>query len=653
MSTIGIKLADGSFYPILEEGKPSSKTLDITPANDNQTTVLVDLYRSDNSKMENAEYVDTLRIEVAPHRAAEKALSFTVSLDENNRISAKLHDPESGGTSNTTFESRTPIERMTQKDDADTLTVSAQNENNTNDTLKGLALLDDGIVQKGIDGTQDEHIQDANEDSPSEAMAVAAAASGAALESAAALDSAIADAKDDEPVALDAYESSDYGESFKSGDYTLEENSENAIDFDDMVMATEADGNESNTGYEAGTDSSQAKALDISSDIDLSDLDLPDIETSAPIDGADALVDNTDTIADDADVHIDDAGAPIDSKDAPTGSADAANASIDGNDSAKPSDFEMDNGAPKNSLPELDDLDFDLPDMPSHGGKSSENNTSLDDLDFDLPDFGPSDFTANDKTDDSDVSSMENLSLDDLLDDESSAAPSVYNEDADGKDGDAKDEDEEDGKKRRSVAIPMIICAACAVICLLATGLGAFIFLKGQWKDIGFTKASQASESTGEVVSEDSATDVAGGGEQNRDAGTENKAGAASKVTVKSAAKDSGNAAQGNAEGNEANELKEVPPLANANAQGNKAAPEKAAEDAIVVASVPVKEVVPVSTASKKPDIKHTVQWGDTLWDISQSYYKTPWRYKYIARYNNIKDPDYILSGTVILIPAQ
>ena len=43
MKTIGIKLADGSFYPVLEDNKPSEKQLELTTAHNNQTKVMVDL----------------------------------------------------------------------------------------------------------------------------------------------------------------------------------------------------------------------------------------------------------------------------------------------------------------------------------------------------------------------------------------------------------------------------------------------------------------------------------------------------------------------------------------------------------------------------------------------------------------------------------
>ena len=61
MRTIGIKLADGSFYPVLEEFSNSEKQLDLTTAHNNQTKIMVDLYRSKSCSMEDAEYVDSIQ----------------------------------------------------------------------------------------------------------------------------------------------------------------------------------------------------------------------------------------------------------------------------------------------------------------------------------------------------------------------------------------------------------------------------------------------------------------------------------------------------------------------------------------------------------------------------------------------------------------
>ena len=98
---IGIKLADGSFYPVMEEGKPFSKKLELTTVRDDQTTVHLDLYRSATGSMEDAEYVDTLVVEnLVPHPKQEHSLNLNINLDENNMLSAEIDDPETGTTTN-------------------------------------------------------------------------------------------------------------------------------------------------------------------------------------------------------------------------------------------------------------------------------------------------------------------------------------------------------------------------------------------------------------------------------------------------------------------------------------------------------------------------------------------------------------------------
>ena len=116
MRTIGIKLADGSFYPVLEEFSNSEKQLDLTTAHNNQTKIMVDLYRSKSCSMEDAEYVDSLQIEnLVAHPNGEPDISFTVAIDENNKLSAKIKDCETGNQSKTTITlvSRTIEERLT------------------------------------------------------------------------------------------------------------------------------------------------------------------------------------------------------------------------------------------------------------------------------------------------------------------------------------------------------------------------------------------------------------------------------------------------------------------------------------------------------------------------------------------------------------
>lgn len=51
--------------------------------------------------------------------------------------------------------------------------------------------------------------------------------------------------------------------------------------------------------------------------------------------------------------------------------------------------------------------------------------------------------------------------------------------------------------------------------------------------------------------------------------------------------------------------------------------------------------------------VRYKIKWGDTLWDLSETYYKNPWLYKKIARHNKIKNPNLIISGTYIEIPPK
>ena len=91
MKSIGIKLADGTFYPLLEEGNPEKRTLDLTTVMDNQTKVQVEVYRTETGTMEGAEYVDTLEIKnLKPHQNGEPTLMLSIDVDEDNKLSAEI-----------------------------------------------------------------------------------------------------------------------------------------------------------------------------------------------------------------------------------------------------------------------------------------------------------------------------------------------------------------------------------------------------------------------------------------------------------------------------------------------------------------------------------------------------------------------------------
>ena len=80
-----------------------------------------------------------------------------------------------------------------------------------------------------------------------------------------------------------------------------------------------------------------------------------------------------------------------------------------------------------------------------------------------------------------------------------------------------------------------------------------------------------------------------------------------------------------------------------------------AREDEIIIVETPVVE--PVNKNSEKSTntevISYKIKWGDTLWDISKTYYKTPWQYQFLADYNNIQNPDLIIAGKNLDIPPK
>jgi hypothetical protein len=51
--------------------------------------------------------------------------------------------------------------------------------------------------------------------------------------------------------------------------------------------------------------------------------------------------------------------------------------------------------------------------------------------------------------------------------------------------------------------------------------------------------------------------------------------------------------------------------------------------------------------------VAYRIRWGDTLWDIAEAFYRDPWLYPRIARFNGIRNPDRIISGTTIRVPPK
>ncbi|MBN1838403.1 MAG: LysM peptidoglycan-binding domain-containing protein [Spirochaetales bacterium] len=98
MNQIGLKLADGSFYPVIDGGVAGRKRLILTTVRDNQDAVQIDLYRGEGGELDSAGYLGTLSIEeiqAAPKNDPE--IELILGLDEEGTLSASAADLMGGG----------------------------------------------------------------------------------------------------------------------------------------------------------------------------------------------------------------------------------------------------------------------------------------------------------------------------------------------------------------------------------------------------------------------------------------------------------------------------------------------------------------------------------------------------------------------------
>lgn len=542
MKTIGIKLADGSFYPVLDEGKPSQKSLDLTTAHNNQTKIMVDLYRSANCTMDDAEYVDSLQIEnLIEHPNGEPDITFQVSIDENNELSAKIVDKETGEQSKTTITlvSRTMEERLHTDD------------YNISDTIVG-----DSEVK-----------QDSDENTDDNKVAKAAAIGGMGLLAAA---SAIREKEKN-------------NQDFSEDDFTLGEpdaNKEEPLTTEEMDFAPIPDFEEDKTEIEEPTVEENTSEDSLSSG-----------------NSDDTVVQN--------DFNLDDNLGSDDFKLPEDDSADETLSSGNSDDTVVQDDFNLDDNNEEDPLSDessLTDFDFNLPndDFGKESGESDESaETQIDDS-FDLPDF--SENSENEET---------QINKDDLFKDTDDTATTPMGNglsftglyDTETELGEPGKHSEDEAEKKTKV--PVIICITCAIICIIATLLVLFIIPSK------YNLINKKNTKTEEVITPP-----------------------VEEVKVPEEIQIP-----------EETIVEEIP----------ESVPQAKEDEIIVIEEAEeVEPLPPPVKEEKKPEsIKYKIKWGDTLWDICDTYYKNPWKYKYLARWNGITNPDHIISGTYIIIPAE
>ena len=245
----------------------------------------------------------------------------------------------------------------------------------------------------------------------------------------------------------------------------------------------------------------------------------------------------------------------------------------------------------------LDMPDFDVPafEDSTSAASSSSDELKFDDNEFDLPNFDDGSSSSSSSDDFGD-------SFTDTFDDSSSSAAS-----ADASSsldfGGLYDEDDE-GEKEKKGRLPVLICLICAVICVIAVLLMLFVIPS----KFNVIKSNSSQSEAAQARSEPLPPPV-----------------------------------------------KKEEPLPPPPPEPELPAPAAKVDEIVVVeeAENVVPDLPKVEEKRAPKVITYKIKWGDTLWDIADAYYKNPWRYPKIAKYNGIKNPNHIVAGTYIKIPEE
>lgn len=98
--SVGIKLYDDTFVPVLTDNEVKSKRLVLTTVKDNQQKVIIELYEGTSDKCINNEYLGKLVISIERStKKGEPGIEVNLRLSEDGMLYAKAWDSESGSES--------------------------------------------------------------------------------------------------------------------------------------------------------------------------------------------------------------------------------------------------------------------------------------------------------------------------------------------------------------------------------------------------------------------------------------------------------------------------------------------------------------------------------------------------------------------------
>ncbi len=669
---IGIKQADGSFFPILNDGEPSNKTLELTTVRDGQTAVKINLFKQ-YEDTEELEYVDTLLIEnLVPHLKEEPSFKLSINLDDDNVLTAEVLDPETGAKSDTSVSLVTLSEAqqgeamdfaLADATDAFDDIATSDDATGVEDDFSSLADFEDSGSSDDL--SSDFNMENFEGDISSEEGslgltddfnldALTEESSGANDDFAFPETEALADDLSmegfgDEPLGetdeSPTMDMSDEDFSFPEGDSLGDEMnieglsdglSEDALSLGDENFSfsdsTEISDDLTIEGLNEGMeDSATEEDFTFPTNIELQDDLSPSTEDFSNVLGDMSLEDDFSMDTSEGDVSFEDDTLASDSL-------------AMGDDSISSDSLGMEEESFSTDLPDLgddtfanesldlgedsfstDSLDLGTGDFSSDSMDLSDDSFSSDSLDL----SEPASTDSIDFNEDFDLGTNEGAAFgsddemsfaDDFdLGEEPASEPSFSSPASDNiqyaefgeqtktdnastsfipplYDKKLKD-DIQKKRSRKKYPVAMIICVICAIICIIAVIL-AFAF--GRWPGESPSVVNNVvTVEPPQVFEQEKIEDIKAG--------------------------------------------KDVPP------------PPTPEENTIEV--VVEEEVVPVKPEPapelRGESISYLLTWGDTLWDLSDTYYRNPWLYTTIADANNIENPDQIIAGTYIDIPPQ
>jgi hypothetical protein len=96
VSTVGIKIANGEFYPVTAEHSAVKKRLILTTVHDGQESVQIDLYKSVRETMSDAVYIGSLLLNhISPRPRGEPSIELIVGITEDGTLVADARDMDS------------------------------------------------------------------------------------------------------------------------------------------------------------------------------------------------------------------------------------------------------------------------------------------------------------------------------------------------------------------------------------------------------------------------------------------------------------------------------------------------------------------------------------------------------------------------------